>query len=114
MFLGRAQGQTGESSNKKANLMQYLLLVILRLMWGILSDCIDTFLVWMHLKHWPSIGRARWNRKRRADPRSQAWQRLIVSTPGTPMPCPHQDTVNTSQGRVCPQCGANISNKAAS
>ena len=101
---------------KKNPPTQSLLLVILRLVWGLISDCIDTFLVWLHLKHWPSIGPAQWNRRPRPDPQSQAWQRLIASRPLT-TPCSHQGTSDTSneaeapQGhptRVCPQCGANL------
>lgn len=98
---------------KKNPPTQSLLLVILRLVWGLLSDILDTFLVWLHLKHWPSIGPAQWNQRRpRPDPRSQAWQRLIASRP--PPPCSHQGMSNgsaTPQGhpaRVCPQCGANL------
>jgi hypothetical protein len=82
----------------------------------------------MRLKHWPATGRAQWNRRRRPDPRAQAWQRLIKPAPRDPrpaIPCPHQDTFGRTwvvssraeyrghpgPARVCVQCGANVSDK---
>jgi hypothetical protein len=103
-----------------------LLLFLLQLVWGLVSDSIDTILVWLHLKHWPSTGRAQWNRQPRSDPRSQAWQRLIAPPTAKhppPATCPHRDTFgrswvvpshaasqgHTGPARVCVQCGATIS-----
>jgi hypothetical protein len=107
---------------KKKPPPESLLRFILQFVWGLISDLGDTLLVWLHFKHWPSIGPARWNRKPRPDPRAQAWQHLIVSKSRIPMPCSHRDSTGRSwvtplpaEGlgrphatRVCVQCGTTV------
>ena len=110
-----------------------LLRFICQLVWGLVSDCSDTLLVWLRLKHWPSIGPAKWNRKPRSDPQATAWQQLIATkTPAATTyqesiaakapTCTHQDSSGRSwivttqaayQGctrptRVCVQCRAAV------
>src|SRR4029077_370274 len=110
-----------------------LLRFLCQLVWGLVSDCSDTLLVWLRIKHWPSIGPAKWNRKPRSDPHATAWQQLIATKPPAATThqesiaakaptCTHQDSFGRSwivplpaayQGRtcttrVCVQCRAAV------
>lgn len=45
---------------------------------GLVSDLVDTVLVWMRLKWWPATGEARWRWDRpKRDDRANAWQKYL-------------------------------------
>lgn len=98
---------------KKRLLAQSLPVLLLQLLWGLISDCLDTLLVWGHLKYWPAVGRAKWRRKRKRDFPAMAWQRLIAQGAPPPAPCTHGSTTpatgHPGLPRICGQCGTVLS-----